>query len=303
MATSAEEPSRPVPTPEDLWKAWQARGWPEELLRSALSIHVPGRDIERFLALGDAGLKRAQQWIPQLEQLTFGTLHGREATFLDNDRFSDLWSNAPEEIGDWEITVERGPNAFAQFQLQENVSIPVLEDRGVLMACVVWSARNTVVGGKRIRVHCGQALRVRRECRGKGYGNLVRAVSRPVWHHYTSGQYHYIRSQNYAAVDFFKHTTPLVVSSSPEREGDVPGISVSVLQYPRRPFAGDLAGIRQAGRADLRRCISLINRTHRGLDLFRPYTRELLELKLEEGFWARSRRTGSPSTDGRTTTW
>jgi hypothetical protein len=276
-----------APGLDDLLRAWKAKGWPEDLLQSALDLHVPRRLAEWWLALGDRGLARAQDWVPQLQQLTPATIVGREATLLDNDRFSDLWANAPEEIGDWEITVERSPNAFAQFQLLENVSIPVLEERGVLLACVIWAAHNVIVGGKRLTVHCGIGLRVRREGRGKGYGNLVRAVSRPAWYPETSGQFHYMRSQNYAAVDFFKHTTPRVVASSPEREGDVPGIPVTVHQYPARATAGTDEGIRLARRSDLAACVKLINGTHGGQDLFSPYSVEALEMKLDGGAWGK----------------
>ena len=86
----------------------------------------------------------------------------------------------------------------------------------------------------RVTVHCGQGLRVHKECRGRSFGNLVRAVAMPFWYPPTTGQYHYIRSQNYGAVNFFRHTSPRVLDSSPEREGDVPGIPVTVLQYPAR---------------------------------------------------------------------
>lgn len=269
----------------DLRDAWKANGWPEDLLESALDLHAPRRQVEWWLGQGERGLQRARDWIPQLQQLTPATIVGREATLLDNDRFSDLWANAPEEIGDWEIVVERAPNAFAQFQLQENVSIPVLEERGVLLACVIWAAHNVIVGGKRLTVHCGIGLRVRREGRGKGYGNLVRAVSRPAWYPFTSGQFHYMRSHNYAAVDFFKHTTPSVVASSPEREDGVPGIPVTVHQYPARESAGSGQGIRLAQRPDLGRCVELINGTHAGQDLFSPYATEAFEMKLDGGAW------------------
>jgi hypothetical protein len=279
------EPPTSAPVPEDLIAAWSARGWPADLLQSAFDLHISRRQIEWWLRQDDRGLERARNVLPQLRELTLGSIRGREATHLDNDRFSDLWANAPEEIGDWEIIVERAPNAFAQFQLQENVSIPVLEERGVLLACVVWSGRNLLVGGQRLTVHCAQGLRVRREGRGSGYGNLVRVVPRPVWFPYISGQYHYMRSQNYAAVDFFKHTSPGVVASSPERDDDVPGIPVTVYQYPGRERSADAVGVRTATRADLRRCVSLINRTHRGQDLFRPYVGANFELKLDYGAW------------------
>src|SRR5439155_22010818 len=68
---------------------------------------------------------------------------------------------------------------------------------------------------------------------------------------------------------------------------NVPGTPVTVLQYPRHPFGSDpaAAGIRKARRGDIRRCAALINRTHKGLDLFRPYTVEFLQTRLDEGFW------------------
>ena len=36
---------------------------------------------------------------------------------------------------------------------------------------------------------------------------------------------------------------------------------------------------------DLPRCVELINRTHAGLDLFRPYTVEFLESHLDDPAW------------------
>jgi hypothetical protein len=54
-----------------------------------------------------------------------------------------------------------------------------------------------------------------------------------------------------------------------------------VYNYPRRTFAGDASNIRLATPDDLPSCIELINRTHAGLDLFRPYDMAYLQGKLE----------------------
>jgi len=271
---------------EALRKRWLAKGWPEELLERTLAAGLRIAVMEWWLDdRTPVGLEHAEQMVRSRERLTFGTIRGREATLADNDAFADLWANSPEQIGEWEVVVERSPNAFAQYQLQENVSIPVLEERGVILACVVWSQCNTVVAGKRLSVHCGQGLRVRKDCRGEGYGNLVRAVRRPATRRPTMGQFHYIRAQNYAAVDFFRHTSPHLLDSSQEGTGDVPGIPVSVLQYPARAMEGGSAGIRPARRSDVRRCVALTNRTHNGMDLFKPYTAEWLALRLDEEFW------------------
>ncbi len=63
------------------------------------------------------------------ERLTFGYARGREATEADNDAFSDLMANLPKDVGDWEITTERGPNAFAQFRLLTPIEqLPKLVD-------------------------------------------------------------------------------------------------------------------------------------------------------------------------------
>ena len=96
------------------------------------------------------------------ERLTLGDLRGREAAYTDNEAFSDLWADSPEEIGEWDITVERGPDAFAQFKLQENVHLPVLALGTQLIACCGFSRRNVLIAGRRTSVVYGQALRVRR---------------------------------------------------------------------------------------------------------------------------------------------
>jgi hypothetical protein len=143
-----------------------------------------------------------------------------------------------------------------------------------------------VADGKRLTIHYGQVLRVRRGHRGQGFGDQVRSLpwsvgaGRP-----THGQYDIMRSQNFAIVDWWKKYSPAFWDEVPEREGAVPGIPVTILQYPATPFAGDASGIRKAGPADLLRCAGLINRTHRGLDIFRPYSRDFLVSRLDDGFW------------------
>lgn len=62
----------------------------------------------------------------------------------------------------------------------------------------------------------------------------------------------------------------------PERENEIPGLPVTVHYLPARAFEGDASGIRTGRREDLASCVVLINRTHEGLDLFRPYTEAFL---------------------------
>ena len=72
-----------------------------------------------------------------------------------------------------------------------------------------------------------------------------------------------------------------------ERDGDELTVSVHVIPAAVRVDA-DGAGdgiVRPVRAGDLPRCVELINRTHEGLDLFRPYTVEFLESHLDDPAW------------------
>ncbi len=60
---------------------------------------------------------------------------------------------------------------------------------------------------------------------------------------------------------------------------------VGVTYLAAKP-AGPVAGVRKATANDLDACAAIINRTHAGLDLFRPYSPERLAEVLDEGFWS-----------------
>lgn len=281
-----EEGLTDVVAPDDLKAAAEKRGWPDGLLQRALDLRVPREVIERWLAMPWTNVESVQLRLKWHERLTFGTLRGREATLADNEAFADLFANAPEEVGEWEIFTERGPNAFAQFRLQENVNVLVIEEQGLLIAACSFSHRKTIVGGRRVVVRYGQALRVRKEYRRQGYGDQVRSLPWGVFAARNAhGQYDIMRSQNFAVVNWWKKYVPDFFDDVPQREGEVPGIPVTVFQYPARAFRDDAGGIRRVRPADVSRCVGLINRTHRGLDLFRPYTQDFLQNRLDDGVW------------------
>jgi hypothetical protein len=287
MTSKYEALFLPPPVPDDLRRAAQEQGWPEGLLERVVALHLPRRHIAWWIENGETGVQDAQRIVTDKEGLARRNLSVREAVHSDNDGLADLWANAPEDLGDWEVTVERSPNAFAQFALFENVAVQILEDHGVPVACLIWSPRNVVVGDQRLSIHCAMGLRVRKECRGLGYGNLIRGGGWPAHLPPSQGQFFYVRSKNRTAIGFFEHTNPNVMRSMSEGQGDLPGIPVTVLQYPGRPYQdnGGARRIRRAQHSDLRRCVALINRTHRGSDLFWPYTVQSFELKLQQGFW------------------
>jgi hypothetical protein len=71
-----------------------------------------------------------------------------------------------------------------------------------------------------------------------------------------------------------------LVDSVPKREDEVPGLPTTVRQFVAKAASGG-AGIRNGKAADAERCAELINRTHVGRDLFKPYTAASLFERLE----------------------
>lgn len=284
MTTETSIFDRPTQISDELRRAWAARGWPEDVLGRALAIHMPQGAIEWWVNHQWATIDNIQRQLKSREILQSGTLRAREATWSDTDALADLYANSPEEIGDWEVTVERGPYSFAQFRLQEHVSITVLEDRGVILAATADASRNSVVGGQRTTVHIASAWRVRKESRGKGYSHLLRTIGGPACGWFGWHNYYFVRSQNFGAMGWIKVFLRDAVKDLPEQEGDVPGIPVSVHHFAPQTVRRS-AGVRPATEADLSACLRLMNRTHKGCDLFRPYTQDFLEERLNDPSW------------------
>lgn len=272
----------------DEWRrAAAARGWPDGLLARALKLRTDQGTIEFWLTheQDHPDVRDIERWLGWREQLISGTMRVREATWQDDSALCDLYANSPEDIGDWEVTVERSPYPYAQFRLQEHVNIQLLEDRGVALAVAAHSIRNTIIGGQRTTAHIATAWRTRKECRGMGYSNLLRSVGGPACSWFGMVNYWYFRSGNFGAFNWVKALNADMLASAPPRDGDVPGIPVTVFHLPAGPFTGDHRAIRRLGRGDVPACLRLINRTHGGLDLFRPYSQEFFEMRLDDPHW------------------
>jgi hypothetical protein len=284
MTTEPSIFDRTTAISDELRRGWIDKGWPEELLDHALSIRVPSRWVDIWVNSPNETLEDVERDIRCREILMSGTMRAREATWADDDALADLYANSPEDLGDWEVTVERSPYPFAQFRLQEHVAITVLEDRGVIMAATADTSRNTLVGGRRTTVHIALAWRVRKEARGKGYSHLLRTIGGPACGWFGLYNYYYVRPQNLAGMGWIKAFLREAVEGLPQEEGRVPGIPVSVHHFP--PAGSPNAqGVRPATEADLPACLRLINRTHKGADLFRPYSEEFLEQRLNDPSW------------------
>ncbi len=261
-------------------RAWSEHGWPADLLARARDLHIAEENVLRWFAW-NATLERVQEELQWAEKLHHGTMRFRQLTYADNEAFCDLWANSPEQIGDWDVTVERGPSGFASFELQERPVLNGLFDDGRLVACVSFSLRHTIVGGQRISVRFGQAMRVHKDHRGHAYAHWVRSLPGAVGLQMpTRLQYDYIRARNMTMERWNKKFMPSI-DSVPKRDDDVPGMPITVLQLASTAATHTADGIRPARSSDYERCAALINRTHNGRDLFRPYTAEWLSSRLE----------------------
>jgi GNAT superfamily N-acetyltransferase len=269
---------------ESLEELFTERDWPVALLRRADELRLPRAYLEQMIRGWNAPLERIELEVDWADRVLNGPIRYRQLHRADGDAFSELWANSPEAIGEWDVTVLRGPNSFAQFQLQERPVLNGLFDGGVMVACVSFSLRNTIVAGERLSVRYGQAMRVHKDHRRHGYANWVRSIPWAIGiDRYTQMQYDYLRSHNMTMERWNRKFMPNV-ASVPTREDEVPGLPVTVLQIPARGEDGP-AGVRPAREADIARCVDMINRTHHGRDLFRPYSAERLSDRLDEGMW------------------
>ena len=174
-------------------------GWPDDLIPRAMRLRTPVFVIEQWLDAGFPGPDRLDPFFASREELMFGTLRVRQASWEDGDRVADLFANAPEQVGEWQLTVERSPNPFAQLRLQENAWLQVLEDRGVILGVFASSTRNSLIGGREISLGLVSSWRIRDGFRGRGYSNLVRNTPGPCSARFPMISYWYVRPENAGA--------------------------------------------------------------------------------------------------------
>jgi hypothetical protein len=258
----------------------KAQGWPDGLAERALAVGTPTFQLEQWLqAPAEANLLfQVERIVEVFERLANGPYRARELTFRDTEAFQDLWANGPERVGDWEVTVERSPNPLAQFQLQPGASISVIEAEGELVACTVWSPANCLIGGKPVSIHYAQGLRVRSDRRREGLGDLVRKFPHRALQNPTLGQVMYLRIGNANMAGFLEAVKFQADSERPQKV-------VGATYLDARTSTVGVDGVRPIEERDLPRCAELINRTHAGLDLFRPYGPESLRQMLDGGVW------------------
>lgn len=258
-------------------------GWPDDLIPRAMRLRTPVLVIEQWLDAGFPGPDRLDPFLASREELMFGTLRVRQASWEDGDCVADLFANAAEQVGEWRLTVERSPNPFAQLRLQENSWLQVLEDRGVILGVFASSTRNSLIGGREISLGILSSWRIRDGFRGRGYSNLVRNTPGPCSARFPMISYWYVRAENAVAQSWVSGLIEEWQDRPDEWANRVEGLSATVFHFHGDGRSDDR--VRATGLADLPRCIELVNRSHAGLDFFKPYSLEFLRGRLDDPSW------------------
>jgi hypothetical protein len=118
-----------------------------------------------------------------------------------------------------------------------------------------------------------------------GVAKMLQHSAGPGCGWYCATNYWYVRPGNAGALGWIKAVRPDFADGLASKDEEMPGMPVTVHHFPARRFTGSSAGIRAARRSDTKRCIALVNRTHRGLDFFRSYTEEFLQQRLDDPMW------------------
>jgi len=276
--------AEPVPVPPDMAERAREQGWEEGMLQQALNLHIPKGDIEFWLAAPHITVDIVRSNLKMYGRLFCGPLRVREATWRDSEALVDLYADAPELVGEWELMVERGPNPYAQFRLQENPNMQVVEYKGVLLATSAHAGRNTIIAGERTTTHVMSAWRVRRDFRGLGLSRLLQMSAGPMSAWFGMITYWYERLENASGRGWLDK----IRTEVEQRGSRVDDLTATVHMFepqPVPPAPPDGLVIRPVEPADVPRCVELINATHAGLDLFRPYTVDDLERHLNDPSW------------------
>lgn len=272
------------PAPAELVARTEAAGWPGGLLDRVLALRRDRSEIDVWLETGFPTPAMLELWAATQATLLDSPLVTRQATWEDGHLLVDLCADSPQTVGDWTVTVERGPNPYAQFRLQEHPSVTLLEDRRVPLGMTASSVRNTYIGGEPTSVHYMSGWRVRDGFRGMGLSRLLQHAAGPGVSWFGLVTYYFVRQGN-ASASWISQVVA-EIADRPEGYGMETDELTATVWYLGRPELGvRSARVRPAEPDDLGRCRELINRTHDGLDLFRPYSEEYLDQRMSDPSW------------------
>jgi hypothetical protein len=271
--------------PAELRARAAAAGAPDDLVDRMLAAGYPRWKVD--LSVSGAPFPTIDMWIAELtDRERFSTgLTVRMATWEDDERLSDLFANSSERLGDWDVFVERSPNPFAQHRLQDNAQVRLIVDRGVALGASAQAGRSSLVGGQRLSVAWIGGWRVRNGFRRNGYAGMLLSTPGPASGVFGMLTYWYVRFENGTAHEWIAGRV---------EGGDVVGTramgKLTATVHHLDPAAGRTdPRVRPITPDDVPRCVELINATHAGLDLFRPFRADAFEDRLHDLFWGSHR--------------
>ena len=124
MATEVSIFDKPSKLPDELKQAARERGFPQDILDRAEELKVNRGIVDWWVNHERETPDEARKYLAAREKLMFGTMHARLATWNDDEAIADLYANAPEDIGEWEVTVERSPYPSRNFAFRNTSRSP-----------------------------------------------------------------------------------------------------------------------------------------------------------------------------------
>jgi hypothetical protein len=268
---------------DDRARAGEA-GWPDGLVDRMIALRWPEWRIALYLGFrGFPSPEMIENEVRDRERLTSG-LAVHEATWEDDERLSDLYANSSERLGDWDVTVERSPNPYAQQRMQENAHVKLLVERGVALGVNAAAGRSSMVAGRKLSVGWMGAWRIRNGFRRLGYASLMMNTPGSSANVFGMITYWYVRVENATANAWITKAVS-VVSDAGESARAMEKLTATVHHLRPSASAQRDQRVRLVTPEDVSRCVELVNATHDGLDLFRRYTDDFLEQRLDDLFW------------------
>jgi hypothetical protein len=186
----------------------------------------------------------------------------RRARPSDNDALIELERRVRLDLGPAVLTFDRRPDFFAQHRLQEHPLVLVAEEAGEPVALMAGAWHDTRLGGRERRLLYIHKARVPAERHGTGLAAvLALELGRRGRRWGVESGYWFIGPGNARATAF-------------AQKGGLASIvaTARLLHFDAAPEPGGSSRLRPVTRGEAKAVVELLNRTHDGQELFRPYT-------------------------------
>ena len=194
----------------------------------------------------------------------------RRARPSDNDALIELERRVRVDLGPVALTFDRRPDFFAQHRLQEHPLVLVAEEAGEPVALMAGSWHDTWLGGRRRRLLYIHKARVPVERHGSGLAAVMALeLGRRGRRWGVENGYWFIGPGNARAIAF-------------AQRGGLASIvaTAGLLHFETAVEAHRARQPRPVTPSEAKAVVGLLNRTHDGQELFRPYTLGSLNRRL-----------------------